>query len=64
MVVENAVKAGADFFEGMEAISPLDKSSIGIEGALALDHSSDENIIFKAKFMRLLMEQTLDLVDH
>ena len=51
MVVENAVKAGADFFEGMEAISPLDKSSIGFEGALALDHSSDENIIFKAKFI-------------
>ena len=51
MVVENAVKAGADFFEGMEAISPLDKSDIGIEGALVLDHSSGENIKFKAKFI-------------
>ena len=51
MVVENAVTAGADFFEGMEAISPLDRNNTSIEGALALDHSTGEEIEFKAKFI-------------
>ena len=44
LVVKNAVEAGADLFEGMEATTPLNKSDMGIEGALVTDHSSGEEI--------------------
>ena len=51
LVVKNAIEAGADLFEGMEATTPLNKSDMGIEGALVTDHSSGEEIKFKAKFI-------------
>ena len=53
MVVENAIKEGAEFFEGMEATRPLDSSDSGIGGALVLDTDNGEELEMKAKFVAI-----------
>ena len=53
MVVENAIKEGAEFFEGMEATRPLDSSDSGIGGALVLNTDNGEELEMKAKFVAI-----------
>jgi flavin-dependent dehydrogenase len=51
MVVENAISAGAEFFEGMEAIRPLHDDNSEIQGALVINHETSEELEIKAKFL-------------
>ena len=51
MVVENAIAAGAEFFEGMEAIRPLHDDNSEIQGALVINHETSEELEIKAKFL-------------
>jgi len=53
MVVENAIKAGAEFFEGMEATRPLDSGDFGIGGALVLNHANGVESEMKARFVAI-----------
>ena len=53
LVVKNAVKVGAKFEEGIEALKPLETKTKAIGGALVLDHATGKERKIRAKYVAI-----------